>query len=105
MIIKKELENSSFHITDLSEKFNLSRPQFQRKINMLTGLSPKQYKQEIALQNGRELMGSNVYANVTAVSYTVGISNPSRFSDMYEKKFGKRPNDYFRKIESIRDGG
>ena len=95
-IIEQELANNQFRITDLAEAFNLSQRQFQRKINALTGISPKQYQLEIALQMARELLENKVYTNVTAISFSIGISNPSRFSDMYEKRFGKRPTEYFK---------
>ena len=94
--IKKELENSQFQIADLAERFSLSRRQFQRKINKLTGLSPKQYQQEIALQKAREILEAGAMANVTAVGYSVGMNNASRFSRLYNKRFGKKPVDYFR---------
>ncbi|MEL6633090.1 MAG: tetratricopeptide repeat protein [Bacteroidota bacterium] len=97
-IIKRELENPDFRLAELASSFHLSERQFQRRIKACTGLSPKKYQQEIALQQGRALLEKRVYGNVTAIAYSVGMSNVSRFSKLYEARFGKKPSAYFRDI-------
>jgi len=81
--ILNELENSAFNIADLASTFNLGERQFQRKIKKITGLTPKQFQQETALQTARKLLEKGIYGNLTGVSYAVGISHVSRFSNMY----------------------
>ena len=95
VIIRKELENSTFLLTDLADHFNLSKRQFQRKIKKITGLAPKKYQQEIALQKARELLEDGSYENTTAIAYSIGMSHVTRFSKLYEARFGKRPSEYF----------
>ncbi|MEO1418309.1 MAG: tetratricopeptide repeat protein [Bacteroidota bacterium] len=97
-IIKRELENPDFRLAELASSFHLSERQFQRRIKACTGLSPKKYQQEIALQRGRALLEKRAYGNVTAIAYSVGMSNVSRFSKLYEARFGKKPSAYFRDI-------
>jgi signal transduction histidine kinase/DNA-binding response OmpR family regulator len=91
----KELDNDNFLLRNLANEFNLSERQFQRKIKKITGLSPKQYQQEIALQRARKLLESQQYENATAVAISVGINNVTRFSMQYEARFGKTPSEYF----------
>ena len=91
----QELTNSDFRLPDLAEQFHLSNSQFARRIKKITGLTPKKYQQEIALQAARELLESGKYRKVTAVAYSVGINNIGRFSKLYESRFGKRPSAYF----------
>ncbi len=93
--ILSELENEDFSLNHLSEEFNMSYNYFWRKVKTLTGLSPKQYQKEVALQKARRLLEDGVYDNATAVAYSVGIRHVSRFSQLYEKRFGKKPADFF----------
>ncbi|MDH7445939.1 tetratricopeptide repeat protein [Aquimarina sp. 2201CG14-23] len=95
IIIGGELENTEFNIATLADKFFLSQRQFQRKIKRITGLTPKKFQQEVALQKGRELLELKTYRSVKAVAYTIGMSNVWRFSQLYEDRFGKKPSAYF----------
>ncbi|MBL6447602.1 tetratricopeptide repeat protein [Fulvivirga sp. 29W222] len=94
-VIRKEIENEEFNISKLADQFHLSERQFRRKISKITGLSPKKYQQEIALNMARELLESRRYTNVTAVAYSVGIQHVTRFSRQFEDRFGKKPGEYF----------
>ncbi|MFA0960327.1 ATP-binding protein [Roseivirga sp. BDSF3-8] len=94
-IIRSELTNSDFLIPNLAEQFHLSNSQFARRIKKITGLTPKKYQQEIALQTAREMLEQGTCDKVTAVAYSVGINNIGRFSKLYEERFGKRPTAYF----------
>ncbi len=93
--LQKELENDAFHLSDLVDSLYMSAQHFRRKVKKITGLSPKQFQQEIALQKARKLLENNAYANTTAIAYSVGIYNVTRFSTLYESRFGKRPGEYF----------
>ncbi|MDH7445856.1 response regulator [Aquimarina sp. 2201CG14-23] len=94
-VIRKELENNDFLLKNLAEHFNLSKRQFQRKIKKITGLTPKKYRQEIALQKARELLENGSYENTTAIAYSIGMNHVTRFSKLYEARFGKKPSEYF----------
>jgi DNA-binding response OmpR family regulator len=93
--MRKELENAEFNIGSLADTFFLSQRQFQRKMKKVTGLTPKKFQQEVALQEGRKLLENKTYSTVKAIAYSVGMSNVWRFSQLYETRFGKSPSDYF----------
>jgi len=93
--VREELENDTFRLSQLAKEMFISDRQFQRRIKKITGLSPKQLQQEIALQKARELLEDNAYANLTAIAYSVGMYNVTRFSKKYETRFGKKPSEYF----------
>lgn len=93
--LTEELENEDFKLSQLAQELHFSERQFQRKIKKITGLSPKQFQQEIALQKARELLEDNEYSNPTAIAYSVGIYNVTRFSKQFENRFGKKPVAYF----------
>ena len=92
--LQQELENEDFNLTLLAEEFHLSERQFRRKLKQITGLSPKKYQQELALQKARALLEQGVYHTITAVAETVGINNATRLSQLYVARFGKHPQEY-----------
>lgn len=94
-MIVANLENEDFPLKNLADQFNLSLRQFQRRIKKITGLTPTEYQREIAMQKARELLENGTYGNTTAVAYSVGISHVTRFSKLYEARFGKKPSEYF----------
>ena len=93
--IEQELENDQFSIQALAEEYHLSLRQFRRKVKKITGMSPKQYQQEVALQKARRLLESGEYTYTTAVCYSIGMKHVTRFAKLYEARFGKKPNAYF----------
>ncbi len=94
-IMREELENPDFNISDLAGQLFLSDRQFQRRMKQLTGLTPKKFQIEVALQTARELLERGAYGSVKAISFSVGMSNVWRFSQLYEARFGKKPSTYF----------
>lgn len=94
-LINSELENETFVVQDLAEKMFISKRQFERKIKAITGLTPAKLVLEIRLNTGRKLLEDGHYSSVSEVSYAIGIQTPSYFSKLYEKRYGRKPSDYF----------
>ena len=95
LYIQEELMNDAFDIQQLSEKMFLSKRQFERKIKLLTGLTPAKLVTEIRLTKGRKLLENGDYSTVAEVSFAVGIQTPGYFSKIYTKRFGRKPSSYF----------
>jgi transcriptional regulator GlxA family with amidase domain len=93
--IQENLMKETFDIQLLSEKMFLSKRQFERKIKLLTGLTPAKLVTEIRLKKGRKFLENGDYATVAEVSFAIGIQTPSHFSKIYTKRFGKKPSSYF----------
>ncbi|MEQ9298080.1 MAG: tetratricopeptide repeat protein [Cyclobacteriaceae bacterium] len=93
--VKEQLNKGMFDLDELADQSHVSKRQLQRKLKKLTGMTPKQYHQEVALQRARMYLEDDTYGNVTAVGLAVGMSNPSRFSELYLQRFGKKPAEYF----------
>lgn len=92
-IIKRELTNSYFKLTDVANEMNISFRQFQRKVKILTGLSPNNYQKEIRLGFARELLEEGKYGTISEVSYAVGIDTPHYFSRLFKDRFGRKPGE------------
>ncbi len=95
-IIEQNIDNPDFKLNDLTEEIYLSERQLRRKIKLITGLSPKKFQQEILLSKARTLLEEGIYYNTKAVALSVGMQNTTRFSKLYEARFGKHPSDYFK---------
>jgi len=96
-LVKQELKNDLFSISFLAEKLNLSPRQVQRRIHKISGLTPSQYIREIKLQTAREYLEEGLFQTTTEVSYAVGFNTVAHFSHIYQKRFGKRPTEFFSK--------
>ena len=94
-VLVAELENEEFRLEKIADDFAISYSYFRHKVKELTGLSPKQLQQEIALQTARKLLEAHHYGNLTAVAHSVGKRNVTRFKQLYQKRFGKDPSEYF----------
>lgn len=95
-VIENNLENSDFKLSYLSEKVHLGERQIRRKIKNITGLTPKQFQQEIVLKQALKLLENKSYGSVKAVALSVGINNVTRFNTLFEKRFGRKPLSYLR---------
>ncbi|MEM6685684.1 MAG: ATP-binding protein [Bacteroidota bacterium] len=94
-IIKQNMDNPDFKLTELTKKVHLGERQLRRKIKLITGLSPKKFQQEIQLLEARTILEEGRYNNAKAVALSVGMDNTSRFNKLYVERFGKHPAHYF----------
>jgi signal transduction histidine kinase/CheY-like chemotaxis protein/Flp pilus assembly protein TadD len=79
----------------LAVQMNISARQLLRRIKSLTGLSVNKYVQEVKLQKARNLLEHRAFSTVAEVAYDCGFNTPAYFSTVYEKRYGKRPIEYF----------
>lgn len=93
--IDKKLE---IGIPYLAHEMNLGDRQLLRRLKSLTGFTTNQYIQEIKLQHARRLLEQGIFLTVSEVAYASGFSTPAYFSKLYEKRFGKRPVEYFESL-------
>ncbi len=99
----KQLEEAALEAIDkgislnasyLSSKMSLSDRQLLRRIKALTGLSIKNYMQEIKLQRARHLLETRAYQTIAEVAYDCGFNTPGYFTKVFLTHFGKRPSEY-----------
>jgi len=92
-IINASLRDHTFDVRSLQEKIGMSKTHLTRKLEVLTGLSPGKMIRNIRLERAAELLKTRA-GNITEVSNSVGISNPSNFTKAFKKHFGVSPKDY-----------
>jgi len=101
--IKSTIENNgsdgSFNYDTFALKLRVSRSTLHRKVNKLTGLTPRElissYRMKLALQ-----MLSDKSYNISEVAYKLGFNDPKYFSRCFKNQSGLNPREY---RESMRE--
>lgn len=92
---RKGIESVDFNVADLADVLAMSKRQLERRLKLLTGLSPHKYLLEIRLATAREFLEARRYATVKAVALSVGFRDTQNFSKHYRNRFGRLPSSYF----------
>jgi DNA-binding response OmpR family regulator/two-component sensor histidine kinase len=95
-IIEENMGNVNLDITFLEEALNMSNMQMYRKLKSITNLSGNEFIKNVRLKKAVQLLESENY-NVSEIAYKVGFNDPSYFSRIFKKQFGKSPSDYVEK--------
>ena len=91
--IQIHLSDAQFGVPQLAAVIHMSQMQLYRKLKALTGKTPSQFIRSYRLQQALELLQAGGL-NVSEVAYDVGFSDPSYFSRMFHKEFGKNPSQF-----------
>jgi signal transduction histidine kinase/DNA-binding response OmpR family regulator len=92
--VQENISSDILSISYMATKFAMSESTFRRQVSRLTGLSPKQYLQEVRLDLARHLLENHTYRTVAQVADKAGFSNYRTFSRNYKDRFGKLPGAY-----------
>lgn len=93
--IQAGLSDAEFGVPQLALAVPMSQMQLYRKLKALTGKTPSLFIRSYRLQKGLELLQKGEL-NISEVAYEVGFADPSYFSRVFQKEFGKSPR-YFTK--------
>lgn len=86
---------SPMSVEQLSNHFNLSRRQFERKFVEYAGFSPKVYSRIIRFQAALTQYG-NDFRSLTDIAYECGYYDQSHFIHDFKEFSGYHPGQYFR---------
>ena len=92
--IRENLASDILDIPSLSETFAMSDSTLLRQLKRLTGLSPKQYLQEVRLNEARLVLESGTSVAITTLAAQVGYKDARSFSRSFKRRFGKSPSDF-----------
>lgn len=92
--IQQNVANDLVTVPYLAEQFAMSESTLRRQLNRLTGLSPKQYLQEVRLDSARQLLENRAFRTVAQVASRAGFANQRTFTRNYKERFGKNPSEY-----------
>lgn len=92
-VVKAHLSDSSFDISQLASEMAMSRSGLNRKIRGVFNLSPNNYIKLERLRRAAQLLKSG-NVKISEVSYIVGFSSPSYFTQCFYKQFGLLPKEF-----------
>ena len=92
-IIEAQISNFDLNVEQLAKELHLSHSQFGRKLDALTGFSPNRFIRFIRLKKAKELL-QDQDLSITVVAYDCGFGDPSYFTRVFKKEFGKTPIEW-----------
>ena len=99
--ILDRVDDNTFSVQDLSDVLAASTRTTFSTMQKLTGMSPKQYIRSVRFQYAEELMLKKKVGSVTETAAAIGMTNPTHFSNQFEKVIGRKPAAYFDKREVV----
>lgn len=98
-LIEQNLEDASFNISALTKVLEMGRSQFQRKIKMLTNMTPVEFLRTIRLKKARTLIRTSDNT-ISEIAYAVGFNNLSYFTRVYKQAFNELPSETVEKTKN-----
>ena len=92
VIIRKNLANERFGVSELAEEMNMSRSNLLRRVKKETNLPVNQLIREARLAQGMVLLKTGTY-NVSEVAHDVGFSSTSYFIKCFREHYGYPPGE------------
>jgi len=93
-LVNSKIKDGNLSASSLADEANMSDRNLRRHLKSITGLTPIQFIHEIRLIRALELLERKKYRTLNEVSNAVGINRTSHFSELFERRFGKRPSEY-----------
>ena len=97
-VLEERLDDTTFGVEPLAMAMNMSRMHLNRKVKVMTGLTPIELIRVIRLRKAAELLISGVSVSETADR--VGFDTAAYFSKVFKEQYQLTPSDY---IEQHRD--
>jgi DNA-binding response OmpR family regulator len=97
VILEQELNNETLNVQFLAERMNMSRSNYYRKFESVTGISPNSYMVKFRINKASEFMKESEYS-VSDISYMVGFPNSAYFSTIFKKEKGVSPSQYIKDL-------
>ncbi|MEN8230982.1 MAG: helix-turn-helix transcriptional regulator, partial [Bacteroidota bacterium] len=80
-------------VIEMGKEMLMSRAQFYRKVNALTGTTPNELLRLFRIKKAASLIEAGDL-NITAIMYEVGFRSTSHFAESFRKYYGKNPSEY-----------
>jgi len=94
-IIEENLDLETLDINFCTEKMNMSRSTFYRKLKGLTGISANEFIRKIRLKNCLRLFIYDSY-NISEAAYMTGFNDIGYFRQCFKEEYGMTPSEYLK---------
>lgn len=95
-IVEENMMNTSLDIAFLERELNMSTMQLYRKLKSLTNFSGNEFIKNVRLKKAVQLLETESFT-IAEIAYKVGFNDPSYFTRIFKKEFGKSPSEYLEK--------
>jgi signal transduction histidine kinase/DNA-binding response OmpR family regulator/streptogramin lyase len=92
-VIEDHISDTEFGVDKLREELEVTKVQLYKKLDVLTGLTPRDYIRQKRLSKA-SLLIKNEELNFSEIAYSVGFSAPSNFNRAFKSFFGVSPSEY-----------
>ncbi len=92
-VIMDHIDESDFGLESLITELGISRSQFYRKINSLTGQNPSNYIRTIRLKFAAELLKKKS-GSIKEIAFRSGFNSTAYFSKTFRELFGMTPVEF-----------
>lgn len=92
--VEENMDNSDFHVEELSSYVGMSRGHLYKKLIMITGKSPLEFIRILRVKRGKQLLEQS-QLNVSQIAYQIGLS-PKQFTKYFKEEFGYVPSEYIK---------
>lgn len=101
--VEKALEKRDYNVEAIAERMGMGVRTFRRRIQELTGGTPKDFICAIQMEKARSLLLSEKQMKIEEVAVSCGFEDASSFSHTFSRIFGMSPTQ-FRKQNSADKG-
>lgn len=91
--IEKHISDENFSVESLTKRLNISRSNLQRKLKVISGLTPGDYLRNYRLRKACKLL-LETDMRINEVAYSVGFSSPSYFTKVFQKNYNMLPKEF-----------
>ncbi|MDR1557380.1 MAG: response regulator [Tannerellaceae bacterium] len=94
--IELHISDENFSVDSLTEIFNMSRSNLQRKLKSISGVTPGDYLRNYRLKKAYKLL-LETDMRINEVAFRVGFNSPSYFAKVFYKTFHMLPKEFMQK--------
>jgi signal transduction histidine kinase/DNA-binding response OmpR family regulator/ligand-binding sensor domain-containing protein len=93
-IIEDNFDNQNFDVNLFCTEMAMSRVKLYSKMKVISGLTPKDFIQNVKLKKAAELLVNRQDLLISDITYKLGFSSPRHFSKSFKELFGIIPSKY-----------
>jgi signal transduction histidine kinase/ligand-binding sensor domain-containing protein/DNA-binding response OmpR family regulator len=94
--IEKRISDEDFTVESLTEIFNMSRSNLQRKLKSISGVTPGDYLRNYRLKKACKLL-LETDMRINEVAFSVGFNSSSYFAKVFYKAYHLLPKEFIQK--------
>ena len=91
--VERNMDNTEYSVEELSAELAMTRATLYRKLQGITGQTPKDFIRSIRLKRAAQLLRDSDLS-VSEIADHVGFSTPRYFAKLFKETFGVLPSQY-----------